>query len=142
MRASAWPGFWRARVPHPREVAAAGLALLTGACTAEGLGWLDGYGTGGRLWYGVAGALLILGIVAWEQSGTLAVPPWMGRLGAASYSIYLFQFLFFDVAWVAWQFAGLPAGVIAWLVLSCAAIGGGMVVATHVEQPLLRRLRA
>ena len=130
-----------ADVPQPRAVAAAGLALLASVGMAESLGKLNGYGTSARLCYGLACAVLILGIVAWERTGGLRVPGWMRRLGAASYSIYLFQFLCIGAAWLVWQRARLPSGLTAWLALSAAAIGGGMLVSMRLEQPLMRRLR-
>ena len=52
-----------------------------------------------RLAYGLPAAMLVLGVAAAEQAGQLPVVRWLQTLGGASYSIYLFQFIFIGTLW-------------------------------------------
>ena len=139
----------RGRVPAPRGLAGlalAGLALaaFATALVLESAGVLDGYGVAARFAYGIPAALLILGVSAAEQRGALAVPAWLQQLGGASYSIYLFQFVFIGVLWQSLLALGferrLPQPVL-FAALAAAAVLGGVLTARLVEQPLLLAMR-
>ncbi len=134
----------RGWAPPPRLAAGAGLLLLSGAGVLEGAGLLDGYGALARLAYGLPAALLVLGVAAADRAGSLTVPGWLRRIGGASYSIYLFQFVFIGAAWQAWRAVGLDRHAPAFacfLALSAAGVAGGLATARLVEQPLLRLIR-
>jgi peptidoglycan/LPS O-acetylase OafA/YrhL len=125
-------------------MAGAGAVLFAAAMAAETEGWLDGEAPFARLTYGVPAALLVAGLAAWERDGGLRVPRWLLALGEASYSVYLFQFIFIGAMWQAWRWAGLthlvpPAGC--FVVLAAAAILGGVATSKLVERPLLRIAR-
>ena len=144
---------WRVRsgVGRPARVLAAGVLLFTLSAVAEDAGMLNGYAPLARLAYGIPSALLVLGVVASERSGQLRVAGWLSALGGSSYSIYLFQFIVIGIVWKIWLSAGLPEwaeesgaqrsgaqiGVI-YMLLVCAAAGGGFAVRRLVEIPLMR----
>jgi peptidoglycan/LPS O-acetylase OafA/YrhL len=125
-------------------VAASGAVLFTAAMAVETQGWLDGEAPYARLAYGLPAALLVAGLAACERGGGLVVPRWLVALGEASYSIYLFQFIFIGAAWQAWQWAGLPRIVPAagcFVVLAACAILGGVATSRLIERPFLRLTR-
>lgn len=134
----------RAALPAPRLLAAGGALAFVAAMLLENAGLLNGYATPARLAYGLSAAVLVLGLAGMERRGALGVPGWLRQLGGASYSIYLFQYVFISVAWQGWQVLRLGTVTPAWLcflALSATAIGGGLLVAWMVEKPLLRRVR-
>lgn len=142
MAAAQW--LHRGAVPSPRLVAGAGAALFAAMLALESAGLLDGYGVAARFAYGVPAALLIVGVGAAERAGRLAVPGWLRTLGGASYSIYLFQFVFIGLAWQACLAAGLDRRVpdlVLFAALAGVALAGGTVMARLVERPLLRLMR-
>jgi peptidoglycan/LPS O-acetylase OafA/YrhL len=65
-------------------------------------------------------------------------------IGAASYSIYIFQFICIGTAWqvlLATRLAHrLPVGVV-FVVLALAVLVGGVVMSRWVEHPLMRLVR-
>jgi exopolysaccharide production protein ExoZ len=138
--------YWlrRGRVPMPRLVMIVGLTLLAAASAAENIGYLDGYATPARLAYGIPSALLILGAAEAERRGQLRVPAGLRLLGGASYSIYLFQFVFIGIAWQLLLATRLSERIPLWaafLLLAGAALAGGVMMAQQVEQRLLRLMR-
>lgn len=123
---------------------AAGAVLFVGVMGLETAGMLNGEAPYARLAYGLPAALLVAGLAVWEGQGRLVLPGWLLALGEASYSIYLFQFIFIGAAWQAWQKAGLvdlvpPVGCFG--VLAAGAILGGVGASWLVERPLLRLVR-
>lgn len=141
--AVAWTLHRRA-VAAPRRVLLAGVVLFAIAASAEDLGVLNGYAAWARLAYGVPSALVVLGLAEAARRGALSVPGWLQRLGSASYSIYLFQFLFIGVAWkllLATRVVTLLPKALVFLVLASCGVGGGIIMSRLVEQPLIRALR-
>ncbi len=134
----------RGHIPSPRLLAETGLALFATMMVLESAGVLNGFGIAARFAYGLPAALLVLGVAAAEQSGHLQVPSWLRTLGGASYSIYLFQFVFIGIAWQGWLKVGLDhqaSNLTCFLVLASTALVGGILAARLVEQPLLRLMR-
>ena len=76
-----------------------------------------------------------------ERSGSLQVWRWLRTIGGASYSIYLFQFVFIGALWQALCASGLdrraPTPLLFFGLATCA-IAGGVLVSRVVERPLLR----
>lgn len=131
-------------ITAPKSLLATGIALFTAAAIAEDVGWMDGYADTARLYYGIPSALIILGVAQAGSGSGFAVPPSLRHLGSASYSIYLFQFVFIGVTWKIWQTAGLERSlppVVAFVPLAAAGILGGIVMSRYVEHPLIRMVR-
>ena len=134
----------RGRVPAPRLLAALALAAFAAALVLESAGILGGFGVAARFAYGIPAALLILGISAAEQQHALSIPRWLRVLGGASYSIYLFQFVFIGVVWqtlIALSLERRVSHLVLFLLLAAAAVIGGLMTARLVEQPLLQAMR-
>jgi peptidoglycan/LPS O-acetylase OafA/YrhL len=129
---------------HSLRLMALGTALIALGAVAEHLSVLNGHGLAARLVYGPASVLLVAGAASAGRVGGLRPPRWMLALGAASYSIYLFQFIFIGVTWklvVALQLHERLGHGPAVLLLGLAGIVGGLAVGRWVERPLLARLR-
>lgn len=134
----------RVRMRRPASVAAIGSALFVTALALDGLGVLDGFGAAARFAYGIPATLMVFGVAAAEQARPAAIPRWQRTLGGASYSIYLFQFVFIGPVWQVWQAAGWREGLYGlplFLALSASALAGGVATSRLVEKPLLRLLR-
>ncbi len=131
-------------VPRPRLVLALGLALFIAVAVFEDTRLLDGYGNAARLAYGIPGAIIVLGIAEADRRNLLRVPKLLRTIGAASYSIYIFQFICIGTAWqllLATRLPHLlPAGV-AFVALALAVLVGGVVMSRCVEHPLMRLVR-
>jgi peptidoglycan/LPS O-acetylase OafA/YrhL len=129
----------RIRIAGPLVWGAGGFFALI--CLCEDLRVFDGYGNWARVAYGVPAALLIFQLAA--TGSTMPRP--LAVLGAASYSIYLFQFFWIALAWQAYRMVGfdriLPC---AWGVplLAAGGIVGGVLMSRGVEYPLMELLRA
>ena len=135
----------RRRVPVPLANTVAGVALFGASLVLESTGILDGYGTLARIAYGIPAAFVVAGLAARDQVKPLPVPAWLRSLGAASYSIYLFQFVFIGMVWQAWSRVGLgrqAPHVLLFALLAISAIVGGLLASRFVEQPLLRLVRS
>jgi peptidoglycan/LPS O-acetylase OafA/YrhL len=117
-------------------------ALIT-AGLLENLGIVDGYGNSMILIYGAGAALLIAGCATGEKSQT-NIPKWLKLLGSASYSIYLFQFVFIGIAWKAIETLGLSQQSYStpiFLTLSLSGIIGGAVISKTIEYPIMNMIR-
>ena len=134
----------RGHIPLPRLLAGAGLALFATMMVLESAGVLNGFGVVARFAYGLPAALLVLGVAAAEQSECLQMPSWLRTFGGASYSIYLFQFIFIGTVWQGWLKVGLDrqaSNLACFLTLASAALIGGVLAARLVEKPLLQLIR-
>jgi peptidoglycan/LPS O-acetylase OafA/YrhL len=132
------------RIWRPRLIATAGMVLLGAAALSEDLGLLDGLEPAARLAYGVPSALLVVGIASEELRRNFSVPGWLRLCGSASYSIYIFQFVFIGLAWKALAVLRLDAMLpvlVLFVVIAAAAIGGGIVMSLWVEHPMIRIAR-
>ena len=123
---------------------AAGALLFACSGTLENLHLLNGYANYARLAYGIPSALVILGIVALPRTSASSAPSILRTVGAGSYSLYLFQFIFIGAAWQFLLRSKLATITTPWaqfLILSGAAIAGGVIMSKMVEQPLIRLCR-
>ena len=128
----------------PGFVLPVGLVLMLLAILAEDTGAMNGYASIARLYYGVPSTLIVLGAAMLSQRRAIRPGRLLMALGSASYSIYLFQFVFFGVAWQIWQRLPFVRGwseLAPFAVLSLSAIIGGVVVSRTCEYPLLRLIR-
>ena len=131
-------------LPAP-AVLAAGLAVFAAGAWFEDRGQLDGYADMARLIYGGASVLVVLGLVSLPNQGWFARHRLLGVLGSASYSLYIFQFVFIGTAWQAMLHTGVAALIPPlpqFAMLATAAITGGVLASRHVEQPLIRACRS
>jgi peptidoglycan/LPS O-acetylase OafA/YrhL len=132
------------RVGAPEGILCGGVAAFVAAAAAEDAGVLDGYADIGRLAYGLPSVMIVLGAAAADRDRRLRVGKLLRAFGRASYSIYLFQFVFIGLAWRAMVVSGL-SGVLPTLadffVLAGCGIAGGVVMSRCVEYPLMRWLR-
>jgi exopolysaccharide production protein ExoZ len=106
-------------------------------------GTLGGTGTGGRLWFGVASCLLIIGAAEAELCGQLKIPALGSYLGAASYSIYLIHTI--AIGFGAKAFFAIPLAhevPITIALLDCLfAVIVGCALHSTIEKPLLNFIR-
>jgi len=128
----------------PRLILMVGLALFAATAVAEDTKLIDGYADVSRLAYGSAAALIVLGAAAAGRNGLITVPAWLQSLGTASYSIYLFQFVFIGVLWKMWLATGLDGKlphVASFPLLAVAGVVGGIAMSRLVEYPLMGLVR-
>jgi peptidoglycan/LPS O-acetylase OafA/YrhL len=138
----------RGRVPLPGLLAVAGGFGFLGFGLLENLRLVDGHGVLARFAYGLPSAALLLGLIALERQGRLAVPQWLVTLGDATYAIYLLHVFAVGAAWQVLKRSGLrellPDDVLTLLLIG-AGIVGGLVGTRLIEKPLnglMRRLLA
>ena len=132
------------RVPAPKALLILGIALFLLVAAAEDVGILDGYADAARFYYGIPAALIVLGIAELGRRGEMVVSPLFRMLGLASYSIYLFQFVFIGSVWQLWLTLGLDQRTpyaSSYPFLAAAAIAGGILMSRWVENPLIRLAR-
>ncbi|MFL5281862.1 MAG: acyltransferase family protein [Rhodopila sp.] len=130
-------------LPRYKIVLWTGIVLFIAAALAD-LGWMDGYASFARLAYGLPSAMILLGGVEASRRSSTQVPRFLRALGSASYSLYLFHFLFIGLLWKIWLVAGLGATVspaIGIAVFAALAITGGIIMSRLVEYPLMRLMR-
>ena len=131
-------------VLFPKPILLMGVILFAGTGIAENTGLIDGYADMSRLIYGPAAALIVLGAAAAGRGGLMTVPIWLQTLGTASYSIYLFQFVFIGVLWKLWlvlRFADTLPDIASFPVLAIAGVAGGIAMSRLVEYPLMGLIR-
>ncbi len=98
------------------------------------------------LLWGAASLLIVSSVVVLERLERLPHVAFLRRIGDASYSVYLFQQIAFDLTWAAIHAAGLPHDPAAHrLLCSCLAIAAaivfGLLAHALVEKPLTRAAR-
>lgn len=123
----------------------AGITLFICTAGVEDLGLLDGYADYSRLAYGLPSAMIILGAAEAGRQGRLAVAAPLSVLGSASYSIYLFQFVFIGLCWQVWLLSGLDRWTpytASFPLLAGAGVVGGILMSRWVEHPLIRLTRS
>lgn len=92
--------------------------------------------------FGASSALLVFAAVGWERGGGRLGWRWLGRMGDASYSIYLVHgpvllLVHYTAMRVGWGHGRLSH--VAWLAaMLTAGVGGGLLLHRFVERPLLR----
>lgn len=132
-------------VRNPSFVLAAGVLLFACAALLENMQVFDGHANFGRFAYGVPASLIILGIATRRIAARSRLAQVMLVVGGASYSIYIFQFIFIGPVWQLLLRSGVASSttpVEQFLILSSAAILGGVLISRLVEQPLIRLSRA
>lgn len=127
------------------RAAAAALGLGLGGLAGAGLsaqgGWIGGYLP--SFCFGLASALILLGLVVLEGQGRLRAPRWLSALGDASYTTYLLHTTILSALLrVAAHHVG--GGAMAQLfpvLIALAAIAVSLPFYHYVERPLLDALR-
>ena len=133
------------RLHRPKLILAIGATLFCAAALAEDVHLMNGYASLSRFVYGPAAALIVLGAAESSRSNEIIVPKILQTLGAASYTIYLFQFVFIGVLWELWLAAGLDARtphLASFPFLVAFAIVGGVATSWLLEYPLMRMMRS
>ena len=128
----------------PRLILAAGISLFVAAAMAEDTQLMDGYADVSRLVYGSAAALIVLGAAEAGRQSAITVPRVLQTLGTASYSVYLFQFVFIGLLWKLWLATGLDGQMphtASFSLLAVAGVAGGIAMSRLVEYPLMRLVR-
>jgi exopolysaccharide production protein ExoZ len=131
-------------IPAPKMWLMTGILLFAAVAISEGAAILDGYANYARLAYGIPSALIVIGAAEAGRQGRLPVPPPLRILGTASYSIYLFQFVFIGACWQAWMAIGLNQWMPHWAgfpLLALSGIVGGILMSRWIEYPLIRVVR-
>ncbi len=142
MAAAYWLRRGKAGRPWPWLIA--GVVLFAASAVGEDAGLAGINSVRMRLMYGLPSAMIVLGMAALSQQATRSIPALLLRLGAASYSIYLFQFVFIGSVWQAWRLSGLAGKLpdyASFLLLAVAGIAGGVAVSRLVEYPLMALVR-
>ncbi len=130
-----------------RRISGAGWLLIAGVCmfaaagVAEVFGKLNGFGVSARLLYGSSSALVILGLVERERSGSPRMPKPLAVLGRASYSVYLVHLIAIGIAFhVISRLMHLsPRDALPlWVVLCAIGVAAGIVASIWVEHPIIR----
>lgn len=132
-------------VPAPRTILAIGVLLFAAVAAAEDLRWIDGDADWARLAYGPAAALIVLGAAEAGRQELLQVPEWLQSLGSATFSIYLFQFVWIGLAWQCILVLGLDRmlpDVGLFVALAIPGVLGGVLMSKLVEHPLIGLLRS
>src|ERR1700722_9410653 len=131
-------------IARPRALFWAAMVLLAAAASLENLGYLDGYANIARFAYGIPSAMLILAIAVLSARGAMKAPLLLRVLGSASYSIYLFQFVFIGIVWHLLTASGLyqtMSRFAQFALLASVALIGAVLTSMWVEHPLIRWLR-
>lgn len=111
---------------------------------AENLGEFNGYEPSSQLAYGLASALIVMGIATAEMRSKLKMPKILAEVGSASYSIYLFHLPCIGVTYKLLSVAGLLTTIpvsILYSILVAAGVIGGVVLSRTIEHPILRTTR-
>ena len=131
-------------IPWPYAILTAGLLLFACSAVLEDLQVFDGHADFGRFAYGIPAALIILGIATRPASPKNVFSDMMLLIGSASYSIYIFQYVFIGPVWQGLLWTGLARSttpVEQFFILSFAGISGGVAMSKLVEAPLIRLSR-
>lgn len=95
-----------------------------------------------HLLLGSGGGAVIAGLVEMERSGMVKFGPFARTLGAASFSIYLVHTVIESWTTLAtWKLLKYLPAELAWLFLTAAGIGAGLLFHRFVERPLIELIR-
>jgi exopolysaccharide production protein ExoZ len=134
----------RRRLNYGGSILLLGLVLFALAGILEDFNIINGYHHTARIIYGIPSAIILMGIVVTSERGSVKLPRHLQILGSASYSLYLFQFIFIGIVWQIIVHVGIMQDVpplIQFCVLVLSALVGGIATSRMVEQPLIRRVR-
>jgi exopolysaccharide production protein ExoZ len=131
-------------VKQPLVWLATGVVLLGTGAVLEDLQYFDDCGPFDRFIYGIPSAIAVLGIAEADRQPLLRIPSLWRTLGSASYSIYLFQFVFIGLVWQGMLALGLDLRLpvaIQFILLTLFAVFGGIGMSRWVEHPLMKFVR-
>ena len=131
-------------IPAPRLMLLSGVLLFVATGLAEDLQLLDGSADISRILYGVPAAMIVLGTATAGRKSIMTVSPFLRMLGSASYSIYLFQFIFIGTLWHLWLVTGLDRlmpPIASFPLLAVGGVAGGVLASRWIEYPLIRLMR-
>ena len=131
-------------IPRPHWIFTAGVLCFAIAAMIEDYGVEGGYGRMARFYYGVPSTLIVVGLAEIDRRFQPRMPALARIMGSASYSIYLFQFVFIGVAWQAMIGSGfdlVTPVIVQFVLLVFAALAGGVAMSVYVEYPLMALIR-
>ncbi len=106
---------------------------------------INGYHSMAKIFYGIPSAFIIFSIVSYSKKESLNIPTFLRLLGSASYSIYLFQFIFIGTVWQFIIKTNLNLSIpvfIQFIFLVSAAVIGGIITSRMIEHPLIGIFRS
>jgi exopolysaccharide production protein ExoZ len=136
-------GFRHWKLPSAGALLLSGSAAFASCALLENFALVNGYANWMRVPYGLASALLIASCATAGHTA-VQVPSWLKAAGSASYSIYLFQFIFIGVVWKVLGKLGWDGATVAhldFLLLSAAGVLGGIGISRLIEYPLMAWIR-
>lgn len=95
--------------------------------------------------YGLAGMMILIGGIQMEREDRIVIPKFFQLMGDASYSIYLSHVItlsFLAKVIVSMGLKDCISDYILYFTIVSAGVGGGLLLHTQVERPLLRKVRA
>ncbi len=137
--------FRRTEIFAYRTIATIGVLTFAATAIADDMNWIYGYGQLARLCYGLSSGAIILGGAGASRSAVVQLPALLQTLGSASYSLYLFHFIFVGLFWktliaTGWNMKLSP--LISCPICIVFTIVGGVLVSRLVEYPLINMARA
>ncbi|WP_165799674.1 acyltransferase family protein [Sphingomonas oleivorans] len=127
-------------VRHMPRAAAIALTLAGGALMLLAGGLLDPERSGRLFLLGIPAALIVGGAVLAERAGGLARIAFLGRIGDASYAIYLVHPLLLSALAQLWRWIGLDGAAFLPFALGSSLLAG-MIVHIGFERPVTRLLQ-
>ncbi|MBA6348681.1 acyltransferase [Colwellia sp. BRX8-9] len=122
-----------------------GTGLLLMTWWAELANLLNGYGKNSRLFYGIAFALVVIGIVTIENGKNIEYPKVWLILGKSSYSIYLTHLFFGGIYYKIMDLMGVLIifpSFISLLIVILFTVVSGVLFSNIIEFPVTKYLRS
>ena len=131
-------------LPAPKLFAAAGFLSFLAVGTAENIGMIHHWSSFTHLGYGIAAAVLVSGLTAWERGGTMRLPALLVVMGDSSYTLYLVHVLVVGMLWQVLVHLGIAYALPAWVTYIVLAVGSvivAVVARRTIERPMIAVLR-
>ena len=125
-------------VRAPGVLLGVGIAAFAAAALAEAAGVMPVQGVAGRLAWGAASTLVVVGLASAERDGRLRMPPAAVLMGAASYSLYIVHTITIGLTARSLMAVGLGSHLPGWMVMLttvAVSIAAGLAFHWMVERP-------
>jgi exopolysaccharide production protein ExoZ len=134
----------RWRVAAPRLLAALGVGGFVVTAWLELTGRMPSDDAWGRLWYGGASTLIVIGLAAGERQGRLRFGGWAAWFGGMSYALYLFHIIILGMITGICAITGAGEILPGWLLVAGSLAATLLISAwLHwgIELPVIARLQ-